>query len=145
MTHLFIAPTPPSFTVTMGPFIVSVDELNTALISMIIVIPMHLLIVILFKKAGPKVDKTAEKYEEEEKEAKEKEEEGEGGGDSIMSASRISVVETGEYVYILFCFALVIIPVNFHNTYSKYLLCYEHILEISPLLLRIPLLSNIFF
>ena len=54
----------------MGPLTFSVNEVKTALTVALIVVPCNLLIILLFKKAGPKIPKNSTKYELLEKEIK---------------------------------------------------------------------------
>lgn len=62
--------------------------------SSLIVIPANLLIITLFKKAGPKRDKNAEKYKKEEEE-----EEEEAGSSVPVAASNIDLEEEGNAAF----------------------------------------------
>ena len=53
----------PATKITMGPFTFSINEIKTALTVALMVFPCNLLIILLFKKAGPKISKNSNRYE----------------------------------------------------------------------------------
>ena len=59
---IYLDNSPPPDTITVGPVTISVDQLKVAFTSSMIVIPPNLLIVTLFKKAGPKLKMLVETY-----------------------------------------------------------------------------------
>lgn len=82
---------PPSDAIRIGPFTISITQIRVGFTSSLIVIPANLLIITLFKKAGPKRDKNAEKYKKEEEE-----EEEEAGSSVPVAASNIDLEEEGK-------------------------------------------------
>lgn len=50
----------------IGPLKISIDQVRIGFSTAVIIIPIHLLIVLLFKTASPKPDKNAQKYGPEE-------------------------------------------------------------------------------
>lgn len=51
---------PPTASIKMGPFLISINMIKTGITSSLIVVPCNLLIVLLFKKAGPKIEKSVD-------------------------------------------------------------------------------------
>ena len=49
-------------TIKVGPFRFSLPQLKIGITAALIVVPASLLIIVLFKKAGPRKNKKAEKY-----------------------------------------------------------------------------------
>lgn len=57
---------PPAEVYRIGPLKISIDQVRIGFSTAVIIIPIHLLIVLLFKTASPKPDKNAQKYGPEE-------------------------------------------------------------------------------
>ena len=51
---------PPTPSVHLGPITISIDQIKIGITSSLIVVPANLLIILLFKKAGPKIEKVPE-------------------------------------------------------------------------------------
>ena len=60
----FIEAGEPTAQVTVGPFVISIEMIKVGITASLIVIPAHLLVVLLFKNAGPKKQKPVEGMEE---------------------------------------------------------------------------------